>query len=402
MLFWQTIVVALRSILANKMRTLLTMLGIIIGVAAIISMLSIGEGAKAQVVESITKFGTNLLRVRPGAARLGHIRSGAVETLTNDDAEAIRTSIPGINLLCASVSNGTQVKFGIKNLTTMVTGTTPEYMAINNFPVGMGRFFDITDVKFGKKVAAIGTTVKNDLFGEGPAIGEEIKIEGQSFLVIGIMESKGSTSFYDPDDQVFIPITTSQKRLFNQDYVNDIYIQVGLVDDIVAVKDGVEKLLRARHRIAGDAESDFSIRDFTEFLTTLKQTVKTFSMLLSGIAAVSLLVGGIGVMNIMLVSVTERTREIGVRMAVGARRRDIMSQFLIEAVVMTVTGGLIGIGLGVVMSRTVAYLGDWKAIITLGSILLGFLFSVIVGLIFGLYPARKAARMDPIEALRYE
>jgi len=402
MLFWQTIIVAFRAILANKMRTLLTMLGIIIGVAAIISMISIGEGAKLQVVESISRFGTNLLRVRPGAARMGHIQTGNVETLTMADAEAIRTGISGINMLCPAVSNGTQVKLGTKNSTTMVTGTTSEFTVINNFPVAMGRFIDATDIKLAKKVAAIGTTVKTELFGDGPAIGEEIKIEGQSFLIVGIMESKGSTSWFDPDDQVFIPITTSQKRLFNQDYVNDIYIQVGAVDDIPAVKEGVERLLRERHRIPDGIESDFSIRDFTEFLSTLKQTIKTFSILLSGIAAVSLLVGGIGVMNIMLVSVTERTREIGVRMAVGARRRDILFQFLIEAVVITVTGGLIGIGLGLVMSRVVAYLGDWRAVVTPGSVLLGFFFSVVVGMVFGIYPARKASLMDPIEALRYE
>jgi len=402
MLFWQTIIIAFRSILANKMRTLLTMLGIIIGVAAIIAMISIGEGAKAQVVASISRFGTNLLRVRPGAARMGHIQTGAVETLTLEDAAVIKERVPGIALVCPSVGNGSQVKFGARNSTTMITGTTPEYPVINNFPLGMGRFIDSTDLKLGKKVAAIGTTVKTELFGDGPAIGEEIKIEGQSFVVIGIMESKGSTSWYDPDDQVFIPITTSQKRLFSQDYINDIYIQVASVDDIPAVKEAVDRLLRERHRIPDGVESDFSIRDFTEFVTTLKQTVKTFSILLSGIAAVSLLVGGIGVMNIMLVSVTERTREIGVRMAVGARRRDILFQFLTEAVVIAVTGGLIGIGLGLVMSRVVAYLGDWQAIVTLGSVLLGFIFSVIVGVVFGIYPARKASLMDPIEALRYE
>ncbi|HXI10669.1 MAG TPA: ABC transporter permease [Thermodesulfobacteriota bacterium] len=401
MLFWQVIKVAFRGILANKLRTVLTMLGIIIGVAAIIAMLSIGEGAKKQVLESISRFGTNLLRVRPGAARLGHIRTGAVETLTLEDAESL-ASIPGVFRISPAVGNMSQVKYANKNSTTMITGTTPQYFDINNFPVDTGRAFDSTDLKLMKRVADIGTTVKKELFGEGPAIGEEIKVEGQSFLVIGVMTSKGQTSWYDPDDQVFVPITTSQKRLFNQDFVNDIYVQVGLVDDIPRVKAEIERILRTRHRIPAGTESDFSVRDFSEFVTTMKQTSQTFAYLLSGIAAVSLLVGGIGVMNIMLVSVTERTREIGIRMAVGARRSDIMRQFLIEALVISVTGGLMGIALGVSLGFLISNLGDWETVITPYSIVLGFVFSVLVGLVFGIYPARKAAHMDPIEALRYE
>ncbi|MBI5587505.1 MAG: ABC transporter permease [Deltaproteobacteria bacterium] len=401
MLFWQVIKVAFRGILANKLRTVLTMLGIIIGVAAIIAMLSIGEGAKKQVLESISRFGTNLLRVRPGAARLGHIRTGAVETLTLDDAEAVR-SIPGVSLISPSVTNMSQVKYANKNSTTMVNGTTPAFFDINSFPVATGRPFDATDIKLMKRVVDIGTTVKKEIFGDGPAVGEEIKIEGQSFLVIGVMSSKGQTSWYDPDDQVFVPVSTSQKRLFNQDFVNDIYVKVGLVEDIPKVKAEIEKILRSRHRIPNGTESDFSVRDFSEFVATMKQTSQTFAYLLSGIAAVSLLVGGIGVMNIMLVSVTERTREIGIRMAVGARRRDIMKQFLIEALVISVTGGLMGIALGVSLGFLISYLGDWETIITPYSIVLGFVFSVLVGLVFGIYPAGKAARMDPIEALRYE
>jgi putative ABC transport system permease protein len=401
MLFWQVVIVAFRGILANKLRTVLTMLGIIIGVAAIIAMLSIGEGAKKQVLESISRFGTNLLRVRPGAARLGHIRTGAVETLTLADAEAL-SSIPGVSRISPAVGNMSQVKYANKNSTTLITGTTQAYFEINNFPVATGRPIDSTDVKLMKRVANIGTTVKNELFGEGPAIGEEIKIEGQSFLVTGVMSSKGQTSWFDPDDQIFIPVSTSQKRLFNQDFVNDIYVQVGLVDDIPRVKAEIEKILRTRHRVPAEEESDFSVRDFSEFVTTMKQTSQTFAYLLTGIAAVSLLVGGIGVMNIMLVSVTERTREIGIRMAVGARRSDIMRQFLIEALVISVTGGLMGIALGVSMGFLISFLGEWETVITPYSIVLGFVFSVLVGLVFGLYPARKAAHMDPIEALRYE
>lgn len=402
MLFWQVIKSAFRSIQSNKLRTSLTMLGIIIGVASVIAMLSLGEGAKAQVLESISRFGTNLLRVRPGAARLGHIRSGSVETLTLQDVEAIRSKVRGVSSVSPATSNMVQVKYANKNATTLVTGTTPEYVEINNFPVATGRFFDQTDEKLMKRVAAIGITVKQELFGDGPAIGEEIKIEGQTFVIIGVMATKGQTTWYDPDDQVFVPVTTSQKRLFSTDSLNDIYVQVASVEAMAEVKASIEKLLRSRHRIPEGMESDFSIRDFSEFIATMRKTSETFSILLAGIAAVSLLVGGIGVMNIMLVTVTERTREIGIRMAVGARRRDILSQFLIESLVITISGGAVGIGFGSLLGYLISHFGDWQTVITFYSIALGFFFSVLVGLVFGIYPARKASRLDPIEALRYE
>lgn len=402
MFIWQTIKVAFRSIMANKLRSTLTMLGIIIGVAAIIAMLSLGEGAKAEVLESISRFGTNLLRVRPGAARLGHVRTGAVETLTIGDAEAIKKEIPGVSSVSAASSSMVQIKYANKNATSLVTGTTPEFIEINSFPVATGRFFDHNEVRLAKRVAAIGTTVKQELFGDGPAIGEEIKIEGQTFTIIAVMASKGQTAWYDPDDQVFVPLETYQRRLFSQDHVSDIYVQVASVEEIASVKASTDKLLRARHRVVPGVESDFSIRDFSEFITTMKKTSQTFTVLLSGIAAVSLLVGGIGVMNIMLVSVTERTREIGIRMAVGARRKDILRQFLIEALVITITGGVIGIALGVSLGWLIARFGEWPAIVTPFSVILGFFFSLIVGLVFGIYPARKASGLDPIEALRYE
>lgn len=401
MLFWQVIKVAARAILSNKLRSILTMLGIIIGVAAIIAMTSIGEGAKEQVVQSISRFGTNLLRVRPGAARLGHIRTGTVETLTIEDAEAIQ-GVPGIDAISPSVSNMAQAKYANKNATTLITGTTPEYMKINNFRVDRGRVFDSTDLKLSKRVAAIGATVRKDLFGGAPAVGREMKIEGQTFIVVGVMEPKGQTTWYDPDDQVFIPITTYQKRLFSQDFIKDIYIQVKSAGEIPGVKERVEEILRTRHRIPTGEESDFSIRDYTELQSAMRETTRTFTFLLSGIAAVSLLVGGIGVMNIMLVSVTERTREIGLRMAVGARRRDILGQFLIEAVVMTLIGGVVGIGLGILLSALISYLGEWPTIVRGYSVALGFFFSALVGVVFGIYPARKASLKDPIEALRYE
>ncbi len=402
MLLWKVIKVALRGIMANKMRSFLTMLGIIIGVGAIIAMLSFGEGAKQQVTQSIQKFGTNLLRVRPGAARIGHIRTGSVETLTLEDAQAIKQEIPHVWMAAPQVRNMSQVKYANKNATTSVTGTIPEFTEVNNFPVAHGNFFGSNDVKLMRKVAVLGTTVKQDLFGEGVAVDKFIKIKGVNFLVIGIMETKGQTSWRDPDDQVFIPVTTSQKRLFRQDFVDNIYIQVERGEHIQEVKESVEALLLKRHRIPEGVEADFNIRDYTEFITALEETGRTFTILLGSIAAISLLVGGIGVMNIMIVSVTERTREIGIRMAVGARKKDILRQFLIEALVITLLGGLLGIATGVLISYGVSYFVGWNTIVTPVSVVLAFFFSLLVGILFGLYPARKASPMKPIEALRYE
>ena len=274
MLFYQVIRTAFRGIIANKMRTSLTMLGIIIGVGAIIAMLSLGEGAKRQVMESMSRFGTNVLRIRPGAAMLGHVRTGRVETLTMEDAEALRASVPGIKRLSPVVGSSTQVKYSNKNATTLVTGTTPEFIEINNFQVAEGHFFDQPDIKLVRRVAAIGATVRKELFGEGPAVGEEIKIEGQTFTVIAVMAAKGQSTFSDPDDQIFIPVTTSQRRVFFQDYVNDINIQVEDASFIPSVKEGIESVLRARHRIAPGVESDFTIRDFTEIMRAMQETTQ--------------------------------------------------------------------------------------------------------------------------------
>jgi putative ABC transport system permease protein len=379
MLLWKVIKVALRSIMANKMRSFLTMLGIIIGVGAIIAMISIGEGARRQVSQSIQRFGTNLLRVRPGAARLGRVRTGSVETLTMADASDIEEKISHISMVAPQVRNMAQVKYANKNATTSITGTVPEFTIVNSFPVAFGKFFSDKDVKLMRKVAALGTTVKKELFGEGIAVGKYIKINGVNFLVTGVMETKGQTSWWDPDDQIFIPITTSQKRLFRQDHVNNIYIKVEGIQYMEKVKNSVEELLRRKHRIPQGVESDFNIRDYTEFITALEETGRTFTIL-----------------------VTERTREIGIRMAVGAKRRDILRQFLIEALVITIFGGVHGIILGVFISYGVSTFGNWDTAVTSFSIALAFLFSIIVGLVFGLYPARKASQMNPIEALRYE
>jgi ABC-type antimicrobial peptide transport system permease subunit len=294
------------------------------------------------------------------------------------------------------------VKYANKNASTYVRGTTPHFLRARNFEIDNGRFFNQQDMKMKRSVAVLGTTVKKDLFGEGTPLGQHIKINGVNFLVIGVMKTKGQTSWRDPDDQIFIPPDTFLKRLFSKKYIDDIYVQIDDVVNIEEAKSEIEVLLRRRHRIPPGEESDFNVRDYTEFLTAMKETSRTFTVLLGGTAVISLLVGGIGVMNIMLVSVTERTREIGIRMAVGAKKRDILKQFLIEAVVLTIIGGIAGVAFGILVAVIISLFGLWETVVTTQSIFLAASFSAAIGLIFGLYPARKASLLNPIDALRYE
>ena len=393
---------ALRSLIANTMRTFLTALGMIIGVASVISMISIGEGARQQTLRTIEKFGTNIITIKPGRKKNRHVSSDTVKTLKLSDAKAIEKNIPLITGVAAQVYRSKQLKYGSKNTNTTVRGTGEKYLKLSNFTIDRGRYFNKEEVRSVRKVAVIGSTVVKNLFGDVSAIGKEIKVDGNNYLVIGSTEQKGALSWFDPDDQIFIPVTTAQKRLFGIHHIQSIDVQAKKMEDLEVIKKDIDSLLRIRHGIHTDEDSDFHVQNSSQWLNSWGDAAKTFTYLLGGIAAISLLVGGIGIMNIMLVSITERTKEIGIRIAIGAKKSEIMEQFLIESVLISFIGGGLGILLGIIISRTVSKIGGWDTIVSTQSILLAFGFSVGVGIFFGFYPARKAANLNPIDALRYE
>ncbi|TDJ52839.1 MAG: FtsX-like permease family protein [Nitrospina sp.] len=402
MLIWDLFKIALRSLRANKLRTFLTTLGIIIGVASVISMISLGEGARQQTLSTIAKFGTNIITVKPGEKKRRHVRSGKVETLVLGDAYAIRDFIQNINGVASQVYKSSQLKHGNKNTNSTVRGTGKDYRWMANFKMKEGRFYSEEEIKTARRVCILGATVVKNLFeGENP-VGKNIKVNGDNYLIIGTTVAKGALSWFDPDDQIFIPITTAQKRLFGMKHVQSIDIQVKDMKDIETIKQDIETLLRKRHNLRQGKKNDFYVQNSAEWLNSWGKAAETFQFLLGGIAAISLLVGGIGIMNIMLVSVIERTREIGIRIAVGAKKREIRKQFLIESVLICFLGGCIGIALGVLISKFAGKIGGLETIVTLQSILLAFGFSVGIGIFFGLYPAIKASNLNPIDALRYE
>jgi len=402
MLIWDLFKIALRSLRANMLRTFLTTLGIIIGVASVISMISLGEGARRQTLSTIAKFGTNIITVKPGEKKRRHVSSGKVETLVLGDAYAIRDFIQNINGVAAQVYKNGQLKYGNKNSSSTVRGTGKDYGWMANFKMKEGRFYSEEEVKTARRVCILGATVVKNLFeGENP-VGKNIKVNGNNYLVIGATVAKGALSWFDPDDQIFIPITTAQKRLFGMKHVRSIDVQVKDMNDIETIKQDIETLLRKRHNLRQGKKNDFYVQNSAEWLNSWGKAAETFQFLLGGIATISLLVGGIGIMNIMLVSVTERTREIGIRIALGAKKREIRKQFLIESVLICFLGGCIGIALGVIISESVSKIGGLETIVSLQSILLAFGFSVGIGIFFGLYPAIKASNLNPIDALRYE
>ena len=393
---------AIRSLISHKLRTFLTALGIIIGVASVISMISIGEGARQQTLSTISKFGTNIITIKPGNKKSRHVSTGKVDTLMLKDATFIEQNVPLITGVAAQVYRSAQLKFGNKNTNTTVRGTGKNYRRLANFEMQKGRYFNQQEINVAKRVCILGATVVKNLFVEANPLGETIKVDGKNFMVIGMTEPKGALSWFDPDDQIFIPVTTAQKRVFGMNHIQSIDVQASKIEDLEVIKEDITQVLRIRHNIADGKENDFYVQNSSQWLNSWGDAAKTFTYLLGGIAAISLMVGGIGIMNIMLVSVTERTREIGIRKAIGAKKKEILEQFLIESVLISFLGGGAGVLLGMGISEIVSNIGEWETIVSTQSILLAFGFSVGIGIFFGFYPANKAANMNPIEALRYE
>ena len=401
-----TCLVALKALARNKMRTALTMLGMIIGVAAVIAMVALGTGARRAIEDQIKSAGTNLIIVTAGNWTVGGVRQGqgASNTLTREDAEAIRVELPAVQYLACGVNTRAQAVAGNQNWSTRVQGTDVELPLIRSWPLKSGTFFTPQDVAAAAKVAVLGSVVRDMLFGaDVDPIGQIIRLRNQPFKVVGVMASKGQSSWgEDQDDTVFVPYTTVQRKLLGITHINNVTVSAISPGQVLPVADGVIALLRVRHRIQPGEPDDFMVRTLEELASVRTEATQTMSALLAAIAGVSLLVGGIGIMNIMLVSVTERTREIGLRMAVGARSRDVLLQFLVEAVVLSLVGGLIGIALGFAVSGSLTEFLEWPAEISSRAIALAFGCAAATGIFFGFYPARRAARLDPIDALRYE
>ena len=402
--------IAVRALRVNKLRSALTMLGIIIGVGAVITMVAVGSGAQARVAEQIQSLGSNLIIVLSGSVTAGGVRMGtsSQQTITEDDAAAIAREIPAVQVSAPSVRGNAQIVFGNLNWATGVQGVTPDYFEAREWPVVNGRAFGPEDLDGATKVALLGQTTALNLFAEADPVGQIVRIKKVPFTVVGILDRKGQNSWgQDQDDIVIIPLSTAKKKVLgksnsNPRAVSAISIKVRADEDMGEAETQIRELLRQRHRLQGYQDDDFWLRNLSEILQTQEESSKVMTYLLAAIASVSLLVGGIGIMNIMLVSVTERTREIGLRMAVGARGRDILGQFLIEAVTLSLIGGVIGIAAGVGGAEALSYFAEWRTLVAPQAIGLAFGFAAAVGVFFGFYPARKAARLDPIEALRYE
>jgi putative ABC transport system permease protein len=403
-----TLRIAFRALKVNKMRSALTMLGIIIGVGAVIAMLAIGTGASKRIAEQISSMGSNLIMILPGATTSGGVRmgSGSQPTLTMGDAEAIQRECSAVSNVAPVLSGVSQVVYGHQNWSTGVVGTTPGMLTVRDWPLASGRSFTDQDVKSATKVCLLGQSVVDNLFGDMDPIGQAVRIKKIPFIVIGVLGTKGqSPQGQDQDDTILVPVTTAQKKLFGTTFpgmVRIIMVKAKSTEDLSSAERQINELLRQRHRIGPRQDNDFTVRNLTSIMQTAEQSTKVMTILLGAIASVSLLVGGIGIMNIMLVSVTERTREIGIRMAIGAKSWDIRLQFIIEALILSMIGGVAGIVIGVSGSEAISFFAGWTTIVSPLSIFLAFGFSGLVGIFFGFYPAYKASLLDPIEALRYE
>jgi len=401
---------ALRALAVNKLRSALTMLGIIIGVAAVIVMIAVGAGAQARVEQQIRSLGANLLLILSGARTQGGVRLGVGSnyTLSEEDALAINREIAEA-LAAPALRGGAQVVWGNSNWATQIYGTTPDYLEVRQWPLAQGRVFEPAEMAGAGKVCVVGQTVVRQLFASADPVGQVIRIKRVPFTVVGVLETKGQSLMgSDQDDVILVPIATARSRvlgsasLAKQSAVSTIWVKVADGYDTKVVEEQVRALLRQRHRLQPGAEDDFSLRNLAEFMAAQEAASRVFALLLAAVASVSLVVGGIGIMNIMLVSVTERTREIGLRMALGARTRDILGQFLVEAVTLSLIGGLVGVLIGVGGALAVARIADWQVVLPGGAVALAVAFAFAIGVFFGFYPARKAARLNPVEALRFE
>ena len=403
-----TFKISLRALRVNKMRSALTMLGIIIGVGAVITMLAVGTGASERISQQMASIGSNLLIVMPGSSTSGGIRmgSGTLSTLTQDDAEAIARECPAVSDVAPMYNGTAQVVYGNQNWSTGISGTTPGILPVRDWSLFSGRAFTEQDVRSANKVCLLGQTVVDSLFGNADPVGQVVRIKKIPFTVLGVLAKKGQNDHgQDQDDTIIVPLTTAQKKLFGVPFVGmvrTISVKAKSADELLAAEGQITELLRQRHHIGPRQETDFTVRNLTQMMQAREQSTQVMGLLLAAIASVSLLVGGIGIMNIMLVSVTERTREIGIRMSVGAKTWDIRLQFIIEALTLSLIGGVVGIILGISGSKIVTLLAGWATIVSPLSVLLAFGFSGLVGLFFGFYPAYKASLLNPIDALHYE
>ena len=402
--------IAVRALRVNKLRSILTMLGIIMGVAAVIAMISVGSGAQARIAEQIQSLGASMLVVLSGSSTSGGVRLGAGSqlTITEEDAWAIKREIPSVEAAAPTMRGSAQVVWGNLNWSTQIQGTTPEFFEARDWPVVAGQAFAQEAVDGATKVAVLGETVARNLFADSDPVGQVIRIKKVPFTVVGILGKKGQTTWgQDQDDVILVPLSTAKRKVLgvsqaNARSVGAISVKVREGEDMKEAETQTRELLRQRHRLQPYQDDDFNIRNLAEYAAAQEESSRVMTILLAAIASVSLLVGGIGIMNIMLVSVTERTREIGLRMAVGARGRDILMQFLVEAVTLSLIGGTIGVVVGLVTSYTIPYFAGWRTLVRPEAIVIAFGFAAAIGIFFGFYPARKAASLNPIEALRYE